>query len=154
MIKLTARELEVLQLIANGFTHEEIAKRLFLSEQAVNDASRRARVRLGAHTTPHAVLLAERAGLLEGRTKKRRGPAREPLTGRQALVLTEAASGDSLATIAARIGTTRQQVSARLAEAYLRLGVTHLPRGERRAEAVLVARRRRLIPDAPKETAA
>lgn len=148
MIKLTAREFEVLQLIAHGFTYPEIMERLFLSENAVHDASRRARVRLGAHTTPHAVFLGIRAGILDGRTKGRRGPAREPLTARQALVLTEAATGDSLTAIAARLGTTPQQISARLSEGYLRLGVTKLPRLERRAAAVAVARRRGLIPPA------
>lgn len=70
-----------------------------------------------------------------------------PLTPRQAQVLTAAADGAPLATVAIRVGTTRAQVAARLAEAYQRLDVTHLPRDERRAEAVRVARRRGLIPD-------
>lgn len=152
-VKLTAHELEVLQLIANGFTHEEIAERLCLSRQAVNGASKRARLRLGALSAPHAVLLAVQAGILDGRPKRRRGPVREPLTGRQALVLAAAADGASLATVADRLGTTPQQVSARLAEGYLRLGVTHLPRGQRRTAAVTVARRRGFIPAALKEPA-
>ncbi|MEV6702711.1 LuxR C-terminal-related transcriptional regulator [Streptomyces sp. NPDC051453] len=75
-----------------------------------------------------------------------RGPARMALTPRQAEVLAAAASGDSLTVIAARVGTNRPQVAARLAEAYQRLEVTHLPRDGRRAAAVRAARHRGLIP--------
>lgn len=75
------------------------------------------------------------------------GPARMPLTPRQAQVLAAAAGGEPLSVLAVRLGITREQVSARLSDAYRRLDVTHLPRGERRAEAVRVARRRGLIPD-------
>ncbi|MFJ7999007.1 hypothetical protein ACIQ7D_17925 [Streptomyces sp. NPDC096310] len=46
----------------------------------------------------------------------------------------------------------RAQVAARLAEAYLRLDVTWVPRDERRAAAVDTARRRGLITLASKET--
>ncbi|MCX5528979.1 LuxR C-terminal-related transcriptional regulator [Streptomyces sp. NBC_00006] len=154
MIQLTARELEVLQLIANGFTHAEIAERLQLTERAVGNAADRARMRLGAHSAPHAVLLAVRAGILEGRPKRRPGPARQPLTARQAEVLDAASDGASLSTVAQRLGTTTQQISARLSEGYLRLGVTHLPRDQRRAAAVDVARRRGLIPADRQEQAA
>lgn len=69
------------------------------------------------------------------------------LTPRQAAVLAAAADGATLATVAERLGTTREQIAARLAEAYQRLGVTHLPRGERRAAAIRVARRHGLIAD-------
>lgn len=153
-IKLTAHELEVLELIASGFTHDEIAERLCLSRQAVNGASKRARLRLGALSAPHAVLLAVRAGILDGRPKKRPGPPRQPLTDRQRLILDAAADGASLATVAHRVGTTPQQVSARLAEGYLRLGVTDLPRGQRRSAAVRTARERGLIPAASQKDAA
>ncbi|WP_306317277.1 MULTISPECIES: LuxR C-terminal-related transcriptional regulator [unclassified Streptomyces] len=154
MIQLTAREREVLTLIANGFTHAEIAERLDLTERAVGNASDRARMRLGALSAPHAVLLAVQAGILQGRPKRRPGPARQPLTARQAEVLAAASDGASLSTVAARLGTTTQQVSARLSEGYLRLGVTHLPRDQRRAAAVGVGRRRGLIPPAGQERAA
>lgn len=72
-----------------------------------------------------------------------------PLTPVQARILTaaaEAGDGASLAAVAARAGTTTHQAGARLAEAYVRLGVTYLPRPERRAAAVREARRRGLIP--------
>lgn len=153
-IKLTARELEVLELIANGFTHEEIAERLAVSKGAVDKALQRAVMRVGALTTPQAVYLAVQAGILAGRPKRRTGPPRQPLTAKQAEVLTSAADGASLTTVAGRLGITRDQVSARLAEGYLRLGVTHLPRGQRRAAAVTVARERGLIPATSQKDAA
>jgi len=80
-----------------------------------------------------------------------RGPARMPLTPRQAQVLTAAATGDSLNEIGLQLGITRERVSTLLSEAYQRLDVTYLPRGQRRPEAVRVARLRGLIPPA-KET--
>lgn len=61
------------------------------------------------------------------------------LSPQQARVLREAASGDSLAQLGSRLGMTRPAVSSHLSRVYLRLGVTHLPRGERRAAAVRVA---------------
>ncbi|GAA1887788.1 hypothetical protein GCM10009837_06970 [Streptomyces durmitorensis] len=76
-----------------------------------------------------------------------------PLTPRQAEVLTAAASGATLAEVAAQLGTPREQVSSRLSEAYKRLGVDWRPRGQRRAAAVRVARERGLIPAPTKEAA-
>lgn len=74
------------------------------------------------------------------------GPARLPLTPRQAQVLSAAADGAPLSAVAARCGITREQAAARLSEAYRRLGVARLPREKRRAAAVDEARRRGLIP--------
>lgn len=74
------------------------------------------------------------------------GPARMPLTPRQAEILTAAADGHPLKTVAAWCGITREQAAARLSEAYIRLGVSRLPREGRRAAAVDEARRRGLIP--------
>lgn len=61
------------------------------------------------------------------------------LSPRQTAVLTAAADGAPLSTVANRLGTTREQVAARLSEAYRRLDVTWLPRNERRAAAVRAA---------------
>jgi DNA-binding NarL/FixJ family response regulator len=73
---------------------------------------------------------------------------------RQAAVLAAGADGAPLSTVAERLGTTREQVSARLSEAYVRLDVTYLPRVERRAAAVRIARRHQLIPAATQATEA
>lgn len=77
-----------------------------------------------------------------------RGPARMPLTGRQAEALTHAADGSSLSEVADRMGVTRERVSTLLSEAYTRLGVAWLPREQKRSAAVREARRRGLIPQA------
>lgn len=74
------------------------------------------------------------------------GPARQPLTRRQAEVLTAAADGSTLTVVAQRLGTTREQVAARLSEAYRRLDVAWMERSDRRPAAVHVARKRGLIP--------
>ncbi|MFB7707943.1 LuxR C-terminal-related transcriptional regulator [Streptomyces sp. NPDC056105] len=153
MTTLTAREVEVLRLIAAGFTYEEIAEQLDIGIGGAKGTSSRMMMRLGALNAPHAVLLGVQAGILEGRAKKRPGPPRQPLTARQAQVLTAAEDGAPLSTVARRLNTTPQQVSARLSESYLRLGVTHLPRGQRRAAAVAEARRRGLIPNQQKDAA-
>ncbi|MFJ1653673.1 hypothetical protein ACIOC2_20245 [Streptomyces sp. NPDC088337] len=75
------------------------------------------------------------------------GPARMPLTPRQAQALTAAADGASLRTVAGRLGTSIQQVASLLSRAYQRLDVTYLPRDQRRAAAVRTAVRRGLITD-------
>lgn len=68
------------------------------------------------------------------------------LSPRQALVLAAAADGGPLSVVAARLGTSREQVSARLSEAYRALDVVWVPRNERRAAAVRAARTAGLIP--------
>lgn len=71
---------------------------------------------------------------------------------KQAQVLEASADGAPLSVVAVRLGMPRTQVASRLSEAYRALGVGWLPRGEKRAAAVAVARKHGLIND-PKETA-
>lgn len=80
------------------------------------------------------------------------GPARMPLTPRQAQALTAAAGGAPLREVGARLGIPREQVASLLSGAYQRLDVVYLPREQRRAAAVRAAVRRGLIPDPSKET--
>jgi DNA-binding CsgD family transcriptional regulator len=61
------------------------------------------------------------------------------LSPRQAEVLREAASGDSLTAIGGRLGLDSRAVGAALSRAYQRLGVALLPAHERRVAAVRVA---------------
>lgn len=75
------------------------------------------------------------------------GPARLPLTPRQAQALTAAADGAPLREVGARLGVTREQASSLLSRAYERLDVAQVPRARRRAAAVRAAVRRGLIPD-------
>jgi DNA-binding CsgD family transcriptional regulator len=55
---LTAREREILSLLAEGLTAKQVADRLFLSLLTVRTHVRNAKERLGARTTPHAIAIA------------------------------------------------------------------------------------------------
>jgi two-component system response regulator DesR len=61
---LTAREREVLDLIAAGSTNKEIAQRLFLSPYTVKEHTSALYRKLGARNRAEAVQLAQRIGLL------------------------------------------------------------------------------------------
>ena len=63
--KVTPRELEVLGLVADGFSTREIAQRLWVTEETVKTHIRRLHDRLGARTRAHAVAIAFRAGILK-----------------------------------------------------------------------------------------
>ena len=60
----TRRELEVLELVAEGFINREIAKRLGLSEETVKSHLRKLLARLAAQSRAHAVAVGFRRGLL------------------------------------------------------------------------------------------
>jgi two-component system nitrate/nitrite response regulator NarL len=57
---LTAREREILQLLAEGLSLEAIAEQLFLSPETVRTHTRNARRKLGARTRTEAVVAAMR----------------------------------------------------------------------------------------------
>jgi DNA-binding NarL/FixJ family response regulator len=61
---LSAREVEVLQLVADGLSTQEIADRLFLSHHTVRNHVRNILGKLGAHSKVEAVVLGTRAGLI------------------------------------------------------------------------------------------
>lgn len=62
--KLTQRELDVLELLAEGLQHEEIGRRLGISSETVRTHLRKACDRLGAATRTQAVATALRMGLI------------------------------------------------------------------------------------------
>jgi DNA-binding NarL/FixJ family response regulator len=62
---LTRRELDVLELLAEGLQHEEIGRRLGISSETVRTHLRKASQRLGAATRTHAVATALRLGLIQ-----------------------------------------------------------------------------------------
>lgn len=64
-VQLTSREREVLRWTAAGRRQIDIAITLGLSERTVENHLRRARKRLGAHTTAQAIRLALRNGEIE-----------------------------------------------------------------------------------------
>lgn len=62
---LTTRELEVLQLIRDGFRNKQIAERLSIAETTVNFHIKNLVSKLGANDRTHAVTIAVRRGLLQ-----------------------------------------------------------------------------------------
>ena len=60
----TARELEVLQLVADGLVNREIGQRLFLSEETVKSHVRHLLAKLQARSRAHAVAVGFRRGLV------------------------------------------------------------------------------------------
>jgi DNA-binding NarL/FixJ family response regulator len=63
--RLTEREREVLELLAEGIAHEEIGKRLGIGAETVRTHLRKACDRLGASTRTEAVATALRLGLIQ-----------------------------------------------------------------------------------------
>lgn len=61
---LTCRELEVLQLVREGYKNKQIADQLSISENTVNFHIKNIMGKLGANDRTHAVTIATRRGLL------------------------------------------------------------------------------------------
>jgi DNA-binding NarL/FixJ family response regulator len=61
---LSAREREIMQLLAEGLTGEEVADRLFLSTETVKTHVRNAMTKLEARNRVHAIALALRDGII------------------------------------------------------------------------------------------
>jgi DNA-binding CsgD family transcriptional regulator len=61
--RITAREREVLELVAEGYSTAEIACALWITEDTVRTHIKRMLVRLEARTRAHAVAIAFRNGL-------------------------------------------------------------------------------------------
>ena len=62
---LTTREREILQLLAEGFHTEEVARRIGLSVETVKSDTKRVIGKLQADTRTHAVTIALRQALIE-----------------------------------------------------------------------------------------
>jgi len=63
-LSITRRELEILQLVAEGMSNREIAEKLFVSENTVKTHCSRAFDKLGAKRRTQAVQLGKEFGLL------------------------------------------------------------------------------------------
>jgi DNA-binding NarL/FixJ family response regulator len=62
---LTPREVEVLQLIRDGYKNKQVADQLSISENTVNFHIKNIVEKLNANDRTHAVTIAVRRGLLE-----------------------------------------------------------------------------------------
>src|SRR3954471_4010070 len=62
---LSEREREILQLLAEGFHTEEVARRIGLSAETVKSDTKRAIMKLEADTRVHAVAIALRQAIIE-----------------------------------------------------------------------------------------
>lgn len=63
---ITKREMEVLQGIANGLTHRQVARRLAIKESTVDEYVKRIRLKRKLGNKADLVRLAAELGLLEG----------------------------------------------------------------------------------------
>lgn len=63
--QLTARELEILELMAEGLRNRDVADRLGISVNTVHRHVQSVLEKLDAHSKLQAVILASRAGLLD-----------------------------------------------------------------------------------------
>ena len=61
--RITAREQDVLELVASGYSTAEIARELWITEDTVRTHVKRMMVRLDARTRAHVVAIAFREGL-------------------------------------------------------------------------------------------
>jgi DNA-binding NarL/FixJ family response regulator len=66
MPSLSKREREIMDLLAQGLTGEDVAERLVLSSETVKTHIRNAMSKLEAHTRVHAVAIALRQGFISG----------------------------------------------------------------------------------------
>jgi DNA-binding CsgD family transcriptional regulator len=71
--RITAREHDVLELVANGCSTAEIARELWITEDTVRTHIKRMMVRLDARTRAHVVAIAYREGLWAESTRAEGG---------------------------------------------------------------------------------
>ena len=136
--RVTARERQVLQLVGRGRTNDEIARRMGLGRPTVARLLSNARVKLGAESRAHAVVIHGCAGSGEeaGRDAEVHGPDNRPAIDDDArAILARIATGRTLGAIARELGLSRRTADRRLADARAALGV------ERTTEAVARAQR-------------
>jgi DNA-binding NarL/FixJ family response regulator len=62
--KLSRREIEVLQLIADGLGYRDVGRELFISEETVKSHVRHLLAKLEARSRAHAVIVGLRRGLI------------------------------------------------------------------------------------------
>lgn len=61
---LTARELEIIEFVANGFSAKEVAKKLGIAPSTVERHTESVRTKIRARNRPHMVMVAISMGML------------------------------------------------------------------------------------------
>jgi DNA-binding NarL/FixJ family response regulator len=64
-VKLSSREIEIIQLVADGFTNKQIADKLFLSSHTITTHRKNIMSKLGVNNTAGLVMFAIRQNLIE-----------------------------------------------------------------------------------------
>jgi len=69
ILRLSRREREVLSLLGEGLTVQEVATRIYRSRYTVYSHVRSIRVKVGLHSIPSLALYALKAGLVEANSQ-------------------------------------------------------------------------------------
>jgi DNA-binding NarL/FixJ family response regulator len=141
--RLTARELEVLELLGRSLRSAEIAAALGISARTVENHKRRVFAKLNVHSAAHAVAVAAGEGLLGGgargaapgdadraSVRERQGPRQAPaeaqlagLTPREREILLLAIAGRSVKQTAHTLGVSVKTVESIQQRLFRTLGV-------------------------------
>lgn len=76
-VPLTGREVQILQLLADGLSQGRIAKELFISAKTVGTHIQRILTKLGVHSRTEAVAMVYRYGLVANGSRPQEVPDRE-----------------------------------------------------------------------------
>jgi DNA-binding CsgD family transcriptional regulator len=117
---LSAREIQVLQLIADGHTGSQTAALPYVSYSTVKAHMRRIFTKLNVHTRAEAILAAIRLGVV---TTEHDGRCRPAVTGREHQALQLLARGFTARDIAGEMGVGVRTVRVHTANLYDKLGV-------------------------------
>jgi len=117
---LTAREVQVLSLIADGMTNEEVAKQLGIARHTVKSHMAHILDALGAQNSAHAVAIAHCRGQIEPR---RRVPWNADVSYREVQVLEGVAVGMTDLQIGRKLWVSQHTIKSHLRRIYGKLGV-------------------------------
>lgn len=158
-VTLTTPQLRLLKAFDAGRTHEQLADAWGVSRSTVERLVTSVYISLGVQELPRQ--LRRTAALDRARRLRFLSPVPppvaaprpygsvRPLTPGETRVLTVMSRGISLTQGADVLGVPRSTVATRLTSAYRNLDVLHLPRLNRRREAIRIARAHGFIPSEP-----
>jgi DNA-binding NarL/FixJ family response regulator len=134
---ITATEIRVLQLVADGFTNQQCADRLRRTLPTIESHLRKVGQKLGATTRTHAITIGLKAGFVT--TPVKDGGTAPDLTERELHILRQSSDGLSLIAIGADLGQSAHAIRSAASHLYRKLSV------HSRHDAVVAARKLGLI---------